>query len=139
MKGLLHRKKTFRERRRKTNSRLIIKYDTIEDLFCSSTNKVAVEEEMNQFNDLLKMLIDVNQNYNQLLDDDEREMLLDDDDWFDEINTQVCSFKTKVYYLLRAIAQKTNSAKSSSRSSKSISDKGSRNSRVSKSSHRSRS
>ena len=139
MKGLLHRKKTFRERRRKTNSRLIIKYDTIEDLFCSSTNKVAVEEEMNQFNDLLKMLIDVNQNYNQLLDDDEREMLLDDDDWFDEINTQVCSFKTKVYYLLRKIAQNTNSAKSSLRSSKSISDKGSRNSRVSKSSHRSRS
>ena len=59
MKGLLHKKKTLRERKRKINSRLIRKYGTIEDLLCSSTNKVAVEEEMNQFNDLLKILIDM--------------------------------------------------------------------------------
>ena len=135
MKGLLHKKKTLRERR-KINGRLIRKYGTTEDLLCSSTNKVAVEEEMNQFNDLLKMLIDVHQDYNQLLDaDDERE----DDDWFDEIDTQTCSFKRRVYYWLRETVQKTNSAKSSLRISKSISDKGSGNSRVSKSSHRSRS
>ena len=136
MKGLLHKKKTLRERKRKINSRLIRKYGTIEDLLCSSTNKVAVEEEMNQFNDLLKILIDVHQDYNQLLDDDEREK---DNDWFDEINTQACSFKRKVHCWLRETAQKTNSAKSTSRSSKSISDKGSGNSRISKSSHRSRS
>ena len=59
MKGLLHKKKTLREGKRKINSRLIRKYGTIEDLLCSSTNKVAVEEEMNQFNDLLKILIDM--------------------------------------------------------------------------------
>ena len=135
MKGLLQKRNTLRERRRKINSRLIRKYGTIEDLLCSSTNKVAVEEEMNQFNDLLKMLIDVHQDYNQLLDDNERET---NDDWFDEIDTQACSFKRKVHCWLRETAQKTNS-KSSSRSSKSISDKGSGNSRVSKSSHRSRS
>ena len=82
MKRLLHKKKALRERRRKINSRLTRKYGTIEDLPCSSTNKVAVEE-MSQFNDLLKMLIDVDQDYNQLLDDDEREK---DDDWFDEID-----------------------------------------------------
>ena len=69
-------------------------YGAIEDLLCSSTNKVAVEEEMNQFNDLLKMLIDVHQDYNQLLVDDEREK---GDDWFVEIETQVCSFKRKVH------------------------------------------
>ena len=83
---------------------MIRKYDTIEDLLCSSANKVAVEEEMNQFNDLLKMLIDVHQDYNQLLDGDEREK---DDDWFDEIVTQECSFKRKVHCWLREIAQKT--------------------------------
>ena len=104
MKGLLHKKNTLRERRRKINSRLIRRYGTIEDLLCSSANKVAVEEEMNQFNDLLKMLIDVHQDYNQLLDGDEREK---DDDWFDEIVTQACSFKRKVHCWLREIAQKT--------------------------------
>ena len=100
---------------------MIRKYDTIEDLLCSSANKVAVEEEMNQFNDLLKMLIDVHHDYNQLLDDDEREK---DGDWFDEIDTQACSFKRKVHCWLKETAQKTNT-KSSSRSSKSISDNGS--------------
>ena len=104
MKGLLQKRNTLRERTRKINSRLIRKYGTIEDLLCSSTNKVAVEEEMNQFNDLLKMLIDVHQDYNQLLDGDEREK---DDDWFDEIVTQECSFKRKVHCWLREIAQKT--------------------------------
>ena len=73
MEGLLHKKNTLRERRRNINSRLIRKYGTIEDFLCSSTNKVAVEKEMNQFNDLLKMLIDIHQDYNQLLDGDERE------------------------------------------------------------------
>ena len=59
MKGLLHKKKTLRERRRKINSSLIRNYST--NLILLNTNKVAVEEEMNQFNDLLKMLIDVHQ------------------------------------------------------------------------------
>ena len=136
MKGLWHKKKTLRERKRKINSGLIRKYGTTEDLLCSGTNKVAVEEEMNQFNDLLKIRTDVHQDCNQLLDDDEREK---DDDRFDKINTQACSFKRKVHCWLRETAQKINSAKSTSRSSKSISDKESGNSRISKSSHRSRS
>ena len=62
-----------------------------------------------------------------------------DDDWFDEIDTQVCFFKRKVHCWLRETAPKTNSTKSTSRSGKSISDKGSGNSGVSKSSQRSRS
>ena len=83
------------------------------------------------------MLVDVDQDYNQLLNDDERKK---DEDWFEEFDTtQACSSKRKVHFWLRETAQKTNSAKSSSRSSKSISDKGSENSRVSKSSNRSRS
>ena len=56
---------------------MIRKYGTIENLLSSSANKIAVEEEMNHFNGLLKMLIDVHHDYNQLLDDDER--VKDDD------------------------------------------------------------
>ena len=92
MKGLLHKKNTLRERRRKINSRLIRRYGTIEDLLCSSANKVAVEEEMNQFNDLLKMLIDLHQDDNQLLDDEEREK---DDAWSDEIDTRHAPLREK--------------------------------------------
>ena len=132
----LEEKQQFQIIVKKINSGLIRKYGTIEDLLCSSTNKVAVEEEINQFNDLLKILIDVHQDYNQLLGDDEKEM---DDDWFDKIDTQACSFNRKVHCWLRETAQKTKSVKSSSRKSKSISDKGSGNSKVSKSSHRPRS
>ena len=44
------------------------------------------------------MLTDVHQDYNQLLDHDEREK---DDDWFDEIDTQACSFKRRVHCWLR--------------------------------------
>ena len=82
------------------------------------------------------MLIDVHQDYNQLLDDDEREK---DDDWSDEIDPQACCFKRNVHWWLRETAHKTDSAKSTSRSSRSISDKGSGNFRVSKRSRKSRS
>ena len=51
MKGLLHKKNTLRKRRRKINNRLIRKYGPIEDLLCSSGDKVAVEEEMNHLKD----------------------------------------------------------------------------------------
>ena len=51
MKGLLHKKNVLRKRRRKINNRLIRKYGPIEDLLCSSGDKVAVEEEMNHLKD----------------------------------------------------------------------------------------
>ena len=83
-KGLAYKKETLRERR-KINGRLIRKYSTIEDLLFSSKNVIAVEEEMKQFNDIFKMLLDAHQKYNQLLGDNERDR---DDDWFDDVDTQ---------------------------------------------------
>ena len=94
-----------------------------------------MEEEMKQFNDLFKMLLDAHQEYNQLLEDDERGR---DDDWFDDVDTQVCSFKIKVHCWLREAAQRAKSSKCSYRS-RSVSDKGSVNSKKSKNSHESRS
>ena len=91
---------------------------------------------MKQFNDLLKMVLDAHQEYYQLLGDDERGR---DDDWFDNVDTQVCSFKRKVHCWLREAAQRAKSSKCSSRNSMSVSDKGSMNSKKSKSSHDSRS
>ena len=48
---------------------------------------------MKQFNDIFKMLLDVHQEYSQLLGDDERGR---GDNWFDDVDIQVCSFKRKV-------------------------------------------
>ena len=107
-KGLSYKKETLRERRRKINSRLIRKYSTIEDLLFSSKSIIAVEEEMKQFNGLFKMLLDAHQEYNQLLGDDERGR---DDDWFDDVDTQVCSFKRKVHCWLREAVQRAKSSK----------------------------
>ena len=102
-KGLAYKKETLTERRRKINGRLIRKYRAFEDLLFSSENIIAVEEEMKQFNDLFKMLLDAYQDYNQLLRDDERAR---DDDWFDDVDTQVCFFKRKVDCWLREAAQR---------------------------------
>ena len=121
--------KTLRERRRKINGILIRKYSTIEDLLFSSKNVIAVEEEMKQFNDLFKMLLDAYQECNQLLGDHERGR---HGDWFDDIHTQVCFFKRKVHCWLREAAQRVRSSKCSSKSSRSVSDKGSMNSKKSK-------
>ena len=135
-KGLEYKKETLRERRRKINGRLIRKYSAIEDLLFSSKNVIVVEQEMKQFNDLFKMLLDAHQEYNQLLGDNERDR---DDDWFDDVDTQVCSFKRNVHCWLREAAQKAKSSQCSSKSSRSTSDKGSVNSKKSKGSHGSRS
>ena len=70
---------------------------------------------------------DAHQDYNQLLGDDERGR---DDDWFDDVDTQVCSFKRKVRCWIREAAQRAKSSKCSSRSSRS--DRGSMNSKKSK-------
>ena len=91
---------------------------------------------MKIFNDLLKMLLDTHQEYNRLLGEDERGR---DDNWFDHVGTQVCSFKRKVHYSLREAAQRVKSSKCLSRSSTGVSDKGSGSSKKSKDSHESRS
>ena len=105
-KGLAYKEETLRERRRKISGRLIRKYSTIEDVLFSSKNIITVEEEMKQFNDLFKMLLDAHQEYNQLLGDDERGR---DNDWLE--HTQVCSFKRKVHCWLREAAQRAKSSR----------------------------
>ena len=45
-----------------------------------------MEEELAQFNDLFKMFLDILEEYNALLEDEERAV---DDDWFEDIDNQV--------------------------------------------------
>ena len=118
-KGLAYKCNDFRERRSRINGRLISKYATIEDLLFSTENVVAVQEQMGQFNDLLKMLLSSNEEYNALLDN---EVKVKENEWFDEIDNEVFSFKRKITCWLKN-TEKENKSKSSSRSSRSSAPK----------------
>ena len=56
------------------------KCSIMEDLLLSNKNRIAVDEELAQLNNLFKMLLNIRQEYSQVLDDDER---AGEDDWFD--------------------------------------------------------
>ena len=47
----------IKDKRKRLYSRLLRKSGAIEDLFYSSKNKVAVKEELAQFNDILKLFV----------------------------------------------------------------------------------
>lgn len=71
---------------------LLRRCSTIEDLLFSTKNLVAMEEELAQLNYLVKMLMDTHEEDNVLLDDEARAT---DNDWFDDLDNQVCTFKRK--------------------------------------------
>ena len=54
---------------------------------------MPVEEEMSQFNDLLMIVLSGHEEYNAVLEDEAR---VRDDEWFDEIDNQVFSYKRKI-------------------------------------------
>ena len=56
------------------------KCSIMEDLLLSNKNRIAVDEELAHLNNLFKMLLNIREEYSQVLDDDER---AGEDDWFD--------------------------------------------------------
>ena len=77
----LHRKMT-----RKTN--------TVEDMLYSFKNTEAVREQLHQFDDIFKMMLDVQKSYNSLLPPAEQQR---DEEWFDDLDHNVWSFKQRVH------------------------------------------
>ena len=118
-KRLEYKCNILQEGRSKINGNLIRKYATIEDLLFSTRNVVAVQEEMAQFNDLFKMLLSAHEEYNALLEDEARDKK---DEWFDEIDNPVFSFKRKITCWLKNAGEE-NKSKGSSRSSRSSASK----------------
>ena len=115
-RGRAYRSTLLKERKEKINGRMMRKCRIIEDLLFSNKNRIAVEEELAQFNELFKMLLSIHEEYSQLLDDDERAA---QDDWFDDLDKTVCTFKSKIHSWLRNAETERKSSKGSSRSSKS--------------------
>ena len=115
-KGKLFRMSTLKERREKINAWLQSKNSTIMDLLFPTRNLVGVEEEFAQFNDLFKMLLSMHEEYNALLEDEERAV---EDDWFDDLDNRVCAFKKKTLYWMNNSREEQQSSRRSSRSSRS--------------------
>ena len=63
----------------------------------SSKNYVMVEEALAQFDYTFKQLLLVHQEYHSLLDDEK----VADEEWFEEVDEHVCTFKHKVYNWLK--------------------------------------
>ena len=89
-KGRAYSTTLLKERREKINGRMMRKCSIIEDLLLSHKNRIAVEEELAQFKNLFKMLLNIHEEYSEVLDDDER---ADEDDWFDDLGDKVCTLK----------------------------------------------
>ena len=79
------------DRKKKKASRLTRKSGMIEEILFSSINASAVEEQLNQLDDLFqiiesiqKEMVTLDPNYN-------------DDDWFDQLDEKVFSIKYKIH------------------------------------------
>ena len=90
--GLVYKCEILCKKRIKINGRLIRKYATMEDLLFSSRNIVAVDEELNQFNDIFKILLSTHEKYIGLLENEAR---VNDEKCFDEIKTKYFPLKRK--------------------------------------------
>ena len=95
-----------------------------------------MEEELAQFNDLFKVLQGIHEEYNALLEDEERAT---DDDWFDDLDNGVCAFKRKTLNWVNSAREEQQSSRHSSRSSRSQNSIYSRRSSESKGSRSSKS
>ena len=130
-KGRTYIATLLKERREKINGRMMRKCSIIEDLLLSNKNRITVEEELDHFNDLFKMLLKIHEEYSQVLVDDKR---AGEEDWFDDLDKKVCAFKRKILNSLRSTETERRSSKGSSRSCESGRSKSSGSSRKSHSS-----
>ena len=81
------------------------------------------------------MLLGINEEYNALLEDEERAV----DDWFDDLDNQVSAFKRKTLNWVNSTCEEQQSSRHSSRSSRSQSSIHSKRSSESKGSRSSKS
>ena len=80
-KGLQYKLEQLKTKREKINAKLLRKSGMVNDMLYSFTNASVVAEEMEPFNDMLKMLTAANEEYQHLLTENE---LLADSQWFEE-------------------------------------------------------
>ena len=95
---LAYQTSQLEERRRKLHSRLLRKSRAVDEPLYSVRNVEAVREQMLQIDGVFKMLLEVHREYNFLLP---LEMQEQDEDWFDDIDEKLMSFKNKIHNWIR--------------------------------------
>ena len=75
-------------------SYLTNKTNTVEDMHYSFKNIESVREQLQQFDDIFRMMLDVQKSYNSLLPPAEQQR---DEEWFDDLDHNICSFKQRIH------------------------------------------
>ena len=70
-KGREYKLSQIKDKRQRLYSRLLRKIGAIEDLLYSNKNKVSVEEEFPQFNDILKLVVAAHEECKQYMEEDQ--------------------------------------------------------------------
>ena len=73
--------------------KMIRKTNTVQDMLYLFKNTEAVREQLHQFDYIFRMMLDVQKSYNSLLTPAEQQR---DEDWFYDLDHNVCSFKQNV-------------------------------------------
>ena len=97
-KGRKYQAELVLEKRTKAMTRLQRKARVIDDLLYSTTNYVAVKEELEQYSHIFKLLSTYHEEYCKLggADDQKHHM-----NWFDDFDQDVFSFKHKIHNWLK--------------------------------------
>ena len=98
------------EKKTKMVARLQRKARATDDLLYSSSNHVAVKEELQQYSDLFKLLSIHHEEYCELLGLEEQR---NEVAWFDDLDQDVFNIKHKIHSWLRDSANKSSSKASS--------------------------
>ena len=97
-KGLQYRLEPLKERRSKLHGKLLRKSSMVDEMAYSWVNATAIREEMDQFNDTMKLLMSTNEEYQSLLTNEEQAT---DSEWYDQFDENVFSFKHKMVKWLK--------------------------------------
>ena len=107
-KGKKYKMALLEKRKSKLVSRVIRKSSEIDELMYSFQNGIAVKEELQQLNDMFKVLVEIHEELESI-----------DELWFEDIDQKVFSFKRKVHNWLRELEKQDKSGRSSKSRSKS--------------------
>ena len=119
VKGLEYQLSLLREKKQRLEARLTRKAAAIEDLLYSSKNFITVKEELAQYDDIFKLIIENHEEHCKILKPEEQ---ANEEDHFEDVDQRVFIFKHKVRNWLKD-AEDECDKKSSGRISKARSSK----------------